>query len=293
MDLRDAAAYFQQDPMDAYNFGVGAWSAAAFKGKIKHPVESFGVNDLTAKKRMLFTQPYSRPPSSVIRSPILGDIFLVENPTGAVTFGSEYQTVFNLHQAQPALLSRMLPAGPPNNPGWALQNFMQNTFADVAFQRVPANQETQVNQYGLYIIYMPSDCPATDHDTITVAGRTYFLFEVYSDQGLRVARATVMHDVRVNFVYVVVTEGAYNPATLTPGRTETRYNVTGQIIPFDQQDTSSGNLERDAIKVLIDKTWIGVVPQINDRLEYGGKTYRISKITQNVALDQWMLTASV
>lgn len=294
MDLRQVADRFQQDQMDAYDFSGTAWILNAFKGKIKFSPESFGVNDLSSKKRMLFTQATGRPQSSVIRNQVLNEIYLVENPQGDVLSGQQYQTVYNIHRAiGGAQLSRKQPLGPSDDPGWAINNQVQNTFADVEFQRVPMDQETTVNQYGLYIVYLPSNCPARDHDTVEVGGQTYYLFEVYADQGLKVARATNKPDLRRNIVYTVVTNTAYDPSILSPGKTQTNYNVTAQIEPIDIEDTSAGNLLKDAIKVLIDTAWIGVVPKVNDKLTFGGKIYVVAKITQNMILDQWVLIASV
>ena len=294
MDIGQAANFFNKDRFDAYDFVSKLWDIGAVEGKLKYAPESFSVNDLATRKRMLFTVPGMSPNSSVIRAQNLDQIFLVEGEKGDLFNNEHYRSMYNLHQAMGAAeVWRRAPVGPANDPGWALSTKIEDTFADVGFDRVPTDQERVVHQYGLHTVYLPSDSQVARQDTVVLLGKIYFLFDVYQEQGLMVARATVRPDPRRNIIYRVITPGVYDPVTMTPGSTSTNYNVTAQIDPIDMSELSEMNILKDSIKVLIDVLWIGVTPKINDEIVALGKTYKVEKITQNTILDQWEIIACV
>lgn len=293
MDLAGAAAFHLTDDFEGYNAGAASWSAGKFKGKLEYAPESFAINDLSTRKRMLMT-PGISPSASVIRACGVPAVYLVENAQYDIYRGSNYQRVYNVHEARgPVEIWRKTPAGPIDNPGWAVDAKVQDTFGDSIFQRVPMDQERTVNQYGLYTVYLPADAPLKDKDTVIIGGVTYFIFEVFWDQGLRAARATNAPDMRQNIVYRVVTQAAYDSTQLKAPQTETPYNVTAQVEQLDEQELSSGNVADDKIRVLIDINWIAVVPKIDDKLVWSGKTYRVKNVKRKMTQDQWELTACV
>lgn len=293
MDLKGAAAFHLTDKFEGYDFEAADWDAAAFLGKLDYAPESFSINDLSTRKRMLMTAGI-RPTSSVVRACGTPAVYLVENAQYDIYRGSNYQRVYNVHEARGAAqIWRLAPTGSTGDPGWATNAKVQDTFADSIFQRVPMDQERTVNQYGLYTVYLPSDSPLHDKDTLVLGGVTYFIFEVFWDQGLRAARATNSPDMRQNIVYRVVTQGPYDPTQLKAPQTETAFNVTAQIEQLTDQETTQGNVADDKVRVLIDIAWIGVVPKMEDKIIWAGKTYRVKNIKRNMVQDQWELTACV
>jgi hypothetical protein len=294
MDITQAAKFFNQDQFDAYDFLSASWALKDFQGKIKYAPESFSVNDLASRKRMLFTAPDNPPTSSVVRVNKTNQIFLIEGNQPGLFKDTPYLNVYNVHECSgPAQIWRLAPTGPSNNPGWAANTKIEDTFSDAGFDRVPTDQESIVNQYGLYTLYFPSDSTVRQHDTVVLQGETYFLFDVFVEQGLKVARATNKPDPRRNIVYISVNATAYDPTTLTPGQTTVSYNITAQVEPTDMQETADVNVIKDSIKILIDSTWIGVVPKVNDKVQVFSKTYRVMKLTRNPILDQWEIYCCV
>lgn len=294
MDLARAAAFHLTDIFDAYNFSTNSWDNEAFCGKIGFAPEAFVINDLSSRKRMLYTTRDDRPTSSVVRLGVIGGTFMVEGAQGDAYRGGDFQYVYNMHEvAGTAQIWRAAPTGGLGNPGWAINSKFQDTFADAIFQRVPMDQEQSVNQYGLYNIYLPSDSPVQDQDTVRLNNVTYFIFEVFTDQGLRVAKATNKPDLRQNIVYISVAQTGYDASTLTPGRAETPYNVTAQVEIVKNQEMSTGNVAQDILHALINRTWIGVTPKINDKIQVFGKTFIVKNVKQNMIMDQWDITASV
>lgn len=294
MDLVQAASYFSDSGFDAYDFLANAWADNAFVGQMKYAPESFSINDLSSRKRMLFTAFANTPTSSVVRVHATGQVFMVEGRQVDLVHDTPYMNVYNVHEVLgPAQVWRNAPTGPSNDPGWAVNVQAEATFGDVILQRAATDEEQQVNQYGFYTVYLPHDSTAQDHDTVVLDGQTYYLFEVYWDQGLRAAKATNRPYSFRNIEYIKVVNGAYNPATLTAGKTETHYNITAQVDPLRLDEMPAGNIAHDAIKVLIFTSWIGVTPQVDDKIVVFGKTYLVKQISRNAILDQWELVASV
>lgn len=294
MDLTHAARFFQKDVFDSYDFNALGWRERDFKGKLKFAPESFSVNDLATRKRMLYCAPQEPPTSTVIRCVQTQAVYLVEGTEHSLFNDVPYLQVYNLHTVVGAAeLWRKAPTGPSNDPGWATNVKQQDTFADIGFDRTSTDQNDAVNQYGFYTLYLPSDCSAIPHDTVTLQGVQYFLFDVYWEQGLRVAKVTKKPDPRVNAVYTVVVEGAYNPATLSPSKTKTNYNVTLEIEPRITGELVDQSAVQDVIKVLINSAWIGVIPKLNDEITALGKTYVVTRINQNKSRDQWEILANV
>lgn len=294
MDLARAAAFHASDKFDAFDFDAQTWLECQFEGKLGYAPEAFAINNLSSRKRMLFTAGKVQPPSSVIRLNEVAGVYLVEGRQGDSYRGGAYQNVYNLHEvAGTAQIWRAAPTGPNDDPGWAVNAKLQDTFADVLFQRVPMDQEQSVDQYGLYSLYLPSDAPLQDKDTVRLNGQTFFVFEVYKDQGLVSARATNKPDLRQNIVYVSITNGAYDPAQLKNPKTVRNYNVTAQVEQVKNQEVNASNVTRDVINVLVQRTWLAVTPKIDDEIQVFGKTYRIGNIKQNQIMDSWEITAAV
>jgi len=293
VDIRQAAAYFNDTRFDVYDFDTLNWGSENFRGNLKYAIESFSINNLSARKRMLFVEPDAEV-SPVFRISDNGAVFMLEGPQPDYIANTQYQKVYNVHEALGvATINRRAPAGLFSDPGWAVDSMVESTFGDYTFQRVTTDQDDQVNQYGLYTVFLPSNSGAIDHDSVTVGGKTFFLLEVYTDQGLICGRTTGRPDARVDLVYHSMGAAVYDPNTLTTVRSDTPFNVTAQIDPVKLDEITGGTVVHDAIKVLIDKTWIGVMPKLNDEIVWSGKRYRVTGITSNSLQDQWELMASV
>src|SRR5882672_4566491 len=98
MDLSSAAAFHLTDDFEGYDFEVSDWDAGQFKGKLDYAPESFAINDLSTRKRMLMT-PGITPTASVIRACGTPAIYLVENAQYDLWRGTQYQRVYNVHEA--------------------------------------------------------------------------------------------------------------------------------------------------------------------------------------------------
>lgn len=294
MDIRQAVRFFKRDQFESYDFATKTWTAGHFVGQLKYTPESFTVNNLASRKRVLFTAPESRPSSSVIRCTTLGGIYLVEQEQGDLFNNEHYMSVYNVHEARgTAVVTRRAPEGPAEDPGWAVETVLEETFVDIIFDRVTLDQIHTVNQHGIYTIQLPSDSKVDQHDVIEHNGERFFVFDSYYEHGLRTVRATNRADPRRDAVYVSVGPAAFNPLTSRVEETETEYNVTLQVHPLSLQPSEDSNVLHDGVRILIPTDWIGVTPKTDDRIKVLGKTYKVFRITQNAVLDQWEMLCNV
>jgi hypothetical protein len=294
MDLMRSRGYFDSASFDAYNFGASDWNLAAFKGKLDLANPKISLMDKGTRRRMLFVSPGQEPTSTVIRCAPTGQIFLIGQQSRDMLRGVYYRDVVSLHEALgAATINRRAPTGPSNNPGWAVSSLVESTFADYEMRSDNENQQDQVTQWGSFNITLPSDSTIQEHDTLTVGGRTFFIFEVYRDSGFAACRATDRPDDRYDIVYRSNAGSVYNTATLVAAPSYTDYNVTAQLTPFKDIETEDSATTREQLKVMIKGTWIGVTPKLQDAITYKGQKYIVTKVAQNMLQDEWHLVASV
>lgn len=294
MDLTQVRGRFDDLAFDAWNFGNSTWTLLAFTGKLALADPKVSLMSKGTRRRMLYTSPGNEPPTNVIRCSTTGEVLMVGTQNKDNLFNTYYRNVVSLHYGiAGAVLTRRVPTGPSNNPGWMILTQTLNTFADYELRSDNENIEAQIQQWGAFDLTFPAGTDVQRHDNLTVAGRTFYIFETAPGSGFMIAKATDRPDARVNIVYTVIGAPVYNPATLTPTTTFTSYNVTAFIEPYDAQQDSNSTIIKDRVRMMILKTWIGVTPQLKDKIVYGGKTFYISRIASNQLGDEWHILAEV
>jgi hypothetical protein len=294
MDLSQVRGFFDAKVFDAYSFQFASWSLAAFSGQFDLANPKVSLMDKGTRRRMMYVSPGQEPPSSVIRESATQQVFLVGQQSKDTFKGAYLRDVISLHLIRnTAQLWRKAPTGPSNNPGWATNTQIETTFADYEFRSDNENQIDQINQWGVYNVSLPFDSSVRMHDTLVIDGRTFYLFDIFFDSGMRGVRGTDRPDDRVDFVYTTVGASDYDPSTLKPTSATVNYNVTGEITPYDIQQDNSTVVNRDRLRVMILKAWIGVTPKLNDTITFDSKTYRITRVAMNKLHDEWHLVAEV
>lgn len=292
MDLFQASKFFDTQYFDQFNFALGDWTLKSLKGQLKKTDSFVEIWNRPTRKRILTCAPGQEPTSPVVRVPNTGEVFMV----GAAhkdSWDGYYRFIAGLHLVQgAAVLRRRAPAGPSNDPGWAVETVVMTTFADAELRSADENQDREIQHYGSFFVFLPANTPVLRNDTVEVLGRTYFVLEWYYDAGLISARATVEPDARVDFVYISKGTEVYNIATQTNTVPETSYNVTGRFKPRDESEQEENVLRKEAeVKIL--KSWIGVTPKINDVILYAGLRYEVEEVDQNALQDEWYLKVKI
>lgn len=294
MDLTQVRGRFDDLVFDAWNFGSSSWVLKQFSGKLALADPKISLMSKGTRRRMLYTSPGSEPTSTVIRCGTTNEIYMVGTQNKDSLLNTYYRNVVSLHYGIPgAVVTRKVPTGPSNNPGWAVLTNTLNTFADYELRSDNENVEMQISQWGSFDLTFPAGSDVQRHDNLTVDGRTFYIFETAPQSGFVGAKATDRPDARVNIVYTTLGASVYDPATLTNNQVATNYNVTAFIEPYDEQQDLNSTIVKDRIRLMILKSWIGVTPRLLDKITYGGKTYIVNRVASNQLGDEWHIIGEV
>lgn len=291
MDMFAGAAYFDRQQFDCYNFGSSSWDLAVFKGQLKTTNTNVSPLNRSTRIRMLYCTPASRPNSPVIRVPQSSEILLVGNDETDVHANVQYRVVINLHKATGAAVIHRLDAGIAGSRTWATNTLVQNTFADQELRDVNTSQANTVFNYGEFTLFLPNNAPLQRHDTVTLNGYTYYVYEVYPDSGFLSARVSIRPDERVNFTYSKIGAQTYDSNTATISAAKTNYNVTAKLSLQADQEVNDSEVYAKTARVLIQANFIDFQPALNDQIGYLGKVYKVVDVQRDANLLEWHLIA--
>lgn len=289
MDIFQTARYFDTQNFDYFDFTNNVWVTTAFKGQLKKTDTFTEIWNRPTRKRLLSCAPDQEPQSPVIRVPESGEIFMVGASHKDVWDGY-YRFIAGLHKIRgSAIVRRRAPVGPSNDPGYAVESVVINTFGDCELRSADENQDREIEHYGSYFMFLPINTSLNRDDSVEISGVRYFVLESYVDSGLMCARATSQPDDRIDAIFVSLGAETYDTNTQQSTRTPTSYHVTGRVKPLHAELSNDENILATELTFLIKKSWIGVEPKIDDKLTIGSKTNRVIDVAQNSLLDEWYL----
>ena len=294
MDMYQVASFFDLQDFDEFDPATGTWYQATIKGQLKLADKFVAIWNRPTRNRMMYFAPGNEPTRPVLRVSNTGDILMLKTPQRDTHANVQYRTVVGGHLAAGvAVVKRLLPVGPPENPGWAVEATVLTTYADVELRSVNESQDRELLSYGHFFMFLPRGTNLSDHDTVTLNGKTYYVLETYNDSGLDAARVTSKPDERVNMVYISMNGPAvYDPDSGENVEQTTTYNVTGKLTVKRIEDIQGSEISRTVVEVMIRKPFIGLVPKIGDKISFMGKTYIIESVGENSLRDEWVLGAS-
>lgn len=293
MDLRKAAGYFDRQPFDTYDFGTSSWVSRAFKGQLKLADNFVSIYHRPTRKRMLYCTPANAPVASVVRCSDTLEVFMVGTAQQDAANASAYRSVIGLHRAEPATVYRKTPQDNEGVLGWAIEEVLEQTFADKELRTLNENQDQKLIAEGNYFMWLPSDSAVDRYDTVLLAGERYLVLEVYTDAGYRACRVTHRPDERRDIMFYKVGAPVYNPATQTNTPTRTPYQLTAKVMPVVREDRESGDLHRDEIKVMALESFMSFTPDINDEVTVDGRTYRVQEAEADSLTREWCIRAAL
>lgn len=294
MDLQQSRGYFDAQVFDTYDKNTQAWTLNAFTGQLDLANPKVSLMNKGTRRRMLYVSPGSEPVTGVIRVGPTNTIFLAGQQSKDVFRADYLRDVISLHEAVgPAIIQRRQPVGPPQNPGWAVSSLIETTFGDYEMRSGSENQETQITQWGSWEVTLPKDSAVQEHDTVTINGRTFFIFVIFNDSGMRGCHATDRGDDRVDVVYKSLTGSGYDATTLKQTKTYDNYNVTMEITPYETMQDAGSTTNKIRMRAMIKKTWLGPAPKMNDLITYLGQDYYVARLAENKLHDEWHLVVDV
>jgi hypothetical protein len=289
MDIFQTAKYFDIQSFDVYDFSNSVWKLAALEGQLKKTDTFTEIWNRPTRKRLLTCAPGQEPSDPVIRVPDSGEVFMV-GASHRDVWNGYYRFIAGLHLVQgAAVIHRREPAGPSNNPGWAVDTVVATTFGDAELRSSSENKDQEIEHYGSYFLFLPINTVLHRDDVVVIGGRSYFVIEFYIDSGLISARATTEPDDRINVSYVSFGAETYDTSTQQNIRASATYNVTGRMKPLSEKRSKDENVTDLDLTFMVRRAWVGFVPKVDDTITYGGKTYRVVDVAQNALMDEWYL----
>ena len=294
MFLKSTAKYFDRTFFDVFYRNTGMWVSRGLKGQVKKADQFIEIWNRPTRKRQIHTamgQPLEQ--SAVVRVEASGEIFMVGTVKVDVHSNYGYRQVAGLHKVTGvAVVTRRLPAGPPEDPGWAVSSTIATTFGDIELRSVIENQDVQFDNYGNMFLFLPHDVVLLRHDSVSIVGKDYFVLEPYADSGLQCARVTEEKDVRINFQISRKGEPVYDDATSSttyPDRVT--LNVTGKIEPMRDADTPNSDISNTDIKVMVKRGWMPFAPMLQDEVLWRGQVFTVVSIDEDAASEEWVMRA--
>lgn len=290
MDLFQTARYFDRQEFENYDFSAPGWRGDTFMGQLKLADKFQTIYHRPTRKRMLYCPPEVAP-SPVIRVGTTGEIFMVGSLQQDSHANVHYRNVYALHRpAGIGVITRRAPAGPANNPGWAVETEVGPTWWDLELRSTNENEESTPFHRSFYFGTFPSNSAIQRFDLVTFEGLPYFILDVYTDSSMRAARCAQHIDPRRDIVY----RSRQLPDTYSGGqavRNYIDYNVTARVGPAESEDSFS-DVAAKSLMVRIQEGWIGVTPKLDDAVTVDGVTYVVKRVLRDPTMQEWNLEVS-
>lgn len=293
MDLFQATRYFDTLTFQDYDFASESWTGKTFTAQFKESDDFLTIYNAPTRKRMLYCDPSQRPDSPVIRVMTTGEVFIVGALQEDSMHETHYRDVFSLHKPTgTAEVIRRRPEGPPDNPGWAVERVVKRTFADVLLQSILVDERVTLYHHGIMTLILPRETPLEPHDVVRVdgpMGQDYFVLERFVEASMVACRAVARGDQRVNVLYRRFLTRTYTNQQSLPVYDDRQ--VTLRVVPITKEEVF-GDVTADSLKFMVETTFLGLVPTMDDVVQYHGRDYRITRIWHDPSVEEWHLTGS-
>lgn len=282
--------------IEQYDFDARAWSGRCIMGQLKRGDQFLSIYHRPTRKRMLFTDPCNAPEHPVIRVQATGEVFMVGALQMDAHADTHYRNVYSLTLPNgPAQIIRRTPKGPANDPGWAISEVIQDTWADVELNSLSRDEEQSLYHHGHMMITTPRNSPLQPLDTIQIGGplgQEYYVLERYIDSSLVNARAVARRDERIDIVFREFLGETYD---VTTGRNLLSFrdrNITARVSPVSEEELREPII-KDAIKIMVSTSFIGIRPKIGDRVLFQGYEYRVDRMDHDPLEDEYHMWANL
>jgi hypothetical protein len=301
MFLAKIAQKNMKEVFSGYDRATKTFVERAFEGRIDLTDRFLSIYNRPTRKRQLYVSPSENLPDSyVFKHPSSGDVYILgqerQDARHDVERGSTYVKMIMCHVVTPKLdgssglakQMRKVPQGPPENPGWLVEEEVTETFMDIEFRTSSAEQGSYDIKIENFYAWTPITVDADQQDFFLLNGINYRVVDTFTDLGMRGLRLDRETDNRVDFV-ITVSEKVYDLETHKTNTVKTSYNVTG-IIP-DNTDVSKWGDARAAssIDIVIEEAHIGFPPKPNMTVQYQGLSRIVKNVTTQAGEKQYRL----
>jgi len=235
MFLKEIALRKAHEQMEAWDPISETFIPAAFQARIDLTDRFLSNFNKPTRRRMLFADnEVVFPESRTFRHPGTKDVYLLGITRQDALEGNPYLglTICQLVTDVPggssglATVTRRVPLGPADNPGWLVDTVVAKAFIDLEFRTSANEPDTTDVKIENFYAYLPINVVCQAWDFVELHGNRYRVVDTFSDSGLSGLRIDDEEDTRIDMV-MKVSDRVYDKTSDTYINGQQSYNVTG------------------------------------------------------------------
>lgn len=301
LDLRTSTTFFQHDLFVPWDAATNTFSGSV-AGRL-HRIDRFKTiyHRPTRRQKLSLAEDAVVPASGVIRHAKTGEVFLVSLLEEDEVWQGEtvYERLVTLHRAVPysggyAVFKPVTVSGSGDDLGIVSLTNVQHAYVEVELRSASDERGSLDVEIEEATLHLSANVQAAPGDYITFDGDDYRILVTFSDSGFRAARAVKESPHYETLTYHLQTgTSSYNPATgtFTEGVAD---RLVSALIGDEtaMRERVSDQYSRQ-LSVYIYQQHIGFAPKVGDTFAYDGRTYTVTKVSQNQRELQWRLEAGL
>lgn len=301
MFLAKIAQKNMKESLDGWDKDSKDFIPNSFSGRIALTDRFLTIYNRPTRKRQLYIKPDEpMPDSGVFRHPSSGDIYMIgqerQDARYDVEGGNTYVKLVMCHLVTPkfegssglAKLWRRVPKGPANDPGWLVNELIEENYLDIEFRTSAAEVGVYDSKVENFYAWMPISVFTKQWDFLELNGMTYRVVDTFTDIGLRGLRLDRESDPRIDVTITTTEERKYNKELHRYEGGSSTFNIT-VIIPEQQEFAHWGSSNSSTIQVVVESDHIGFVPKEDMIITYEGRERVIRRVSTDANLQQYRM----
>lgn len=287
MYLGKIAERWVNEPLDVYDEASETFTPAAFTGRISLTDRFLSNFNRPLRRRMLHYSPTAEIPGSyTIRHPDTGDVYIIGQRREDTNRGIDYHAMAVCHlvtdegpnsSAGLATLTRKVPQGPADDPGWLVETQAGRHFIDIEFRSSLNDADLHQQRVESFVMWMQKNADLRKYDFVELHGHTYRVTDVYPDSGFLMARIDQEEDYRVDLVVKVQGSKVYDKDLMRYTTQDRSYNVT-MLLDSDHDFGSWVADSSDYLDLSVQEEHIGFTPEPGMVIEYDGRERTVRQV---------------
>lgn len=226
------------------------------------------------------------PDSLTIKLESTGDVYLLGQAREDSDFTGAYHTMAVGHLVTDegansssglATHHRYTADGPAEDPGWATEKQVGQTYMDLEFRSSLNEADLTESRIESYVAFFPRTWEGKVNDTLRLQGKEYRITDVYPDSGFLMARVNEEPVYYVDLVVKTQGERDYNQETLRWETVDRKYNVTAHLTSEHDYLTWTSDSD-DTLNLSIEEQHIGFRPKAGMEIVWEGRTRTIRHV---------------
>lgn len=290
------------ESFEAYDSVTKEFVPNAFKGRLGLTDRFLSIYNRPTRKRQLYLRPdVVLPESMVFRHPSSKDVYILgqerQDARDSTNGGETYVKMCMVHLVTPdpngssglAKQLRRVITGPPENPGWLVEQEIAELFIDAEFRTNTTEEGVYDTKIGNFYAWTPITSEVRQWDFFLLHGKRYRTVDSFTDIGMRGLRLDQEGDPRVDVV-LTVQERVYDEIELAFVTTKVPYNVTVTIPENSEVADWADSKSTPQITVIIEFEHVGFKPMPSMTITYQDRSRIVKTVHTQAGEKQYRLT---